>query len=162
MRVERIDAADFSLIWPLVQAAFSDARTYPYNPQADIEEARGIWCSADKRTYAAWVNETVVGTCYIRPNQPCLGSHICNAGFIISSAHAGLGYGKVLGRWALEEAVRLGYEAMQFNWVVADNKASLHIWDQLGFQIVGTVPNAFKGLDGRYQDALILYKALVV
>ena len=32
---------------------------------------------------------------------------------------------------------------MQFNAVVETNTAAIHLWQALGFQIIGTVPEAF-------------------
>jgi ribosomal protein S18 acetylase RimI-like enzyme len=36
-----------------------------------------------------------------------------------------------------------GYRAIQFNAVVETNRAAVHLWESLGFRIVGTVPEAF-------------------
>jgi ribosomal protein S18 acetylase RimI-like enzyme len=32
---------------------------------------------------------------------------------------------------------------MQFNAVVETNQAAVHLWRELGFEVVGTVPEAF-------------------
>ena len=48
-----------------------------------------------------------------------------------------------LGEYALSWAKAQGYAAMQFNAVVASNHAAVQLWQELGFQIVGTVPEAF-------------------
>ena len=161
MQIRPIGAKEFERIWPLWQEAIAAGDTYPYAPDSSLEQGRAIWCSTEKQTYVAEGEGQVVGTFYIRPNQPDLGAHICNAGFIISHAQGGKGYGTQLGKWALEEAKRLGYRAMQFNLVVADNLASLRIWEKLGFTIIGTVPEAFRNPNKGYVDAHILYKSLV-
>jgi len=49
-----------------------------------------------------------------------------------------------MGKHALKEAAEAGYEGMQFNAVVSTNTAALALWNSLGFEIVGTVPEAFR------------------
>ncbi len=36
-----------------------------------------------------------------------------------------------------------GFRSIQFNAVVETNTAAVRLWESLGFQIVGTVPEAF-------------------
>jgi hypothetical protein len=42
-------------------------------------------------TYVALENEQIVGTYFLKPNQPGLGSHVCNAGFVVHSHFRGKG-----------------------------------------------------------------------
>ena len=44
----------------------------------------------------------------------------------------------------IDEARDLGYLGMQFNAVVASNTRALRLWQSMGFEIVGTVPDAFR------------------
>ena len=39
--------------------------------------------------------------------------------------------------------VAAGFRAIQFNAVVETNSSAVHLWQSLGFEIVGTVPEAF-------------------
>ena len=55
----------------------------------------------------------------------------------------GHGVGRALGEYALSWAREQGYAAMQFNAVVESNVAAVKLWQALGFQIIGTVPEAF-------------------
>ena len=57
---------------------------------------------------------------------------------------AGQGVGRLLGEWVLAWAREQGYAAMQFNAVVETNVAAVALWHDLGFQIIGTVPEAFE------------------
>jgi ribosomal protein S18 acetylase RimI-like enzyme len=43
-------------------------------------------------------------------------------------------------RWHREQ----GYHGIQFNAVVETNTAALRLWQELGFRVVGTVPDAFR------------------
>ena len=44
---------------------------------------------------------------------------------------------------------RRAIAGIQFNAVVETNTAAVHLWQALGFEIVGTVPGAFRSADAR-------------
>ena len=56
----------------------------------------------------------------------------------------GLGVGRALGSHVLEAARADGYSSMQFNAVVESNTRAVQLWRDLGFEIIGTVPEAFE------------------
>jgi len=47
---------------------------------------------------------------------------------------------------------------MQFNFVVATNQVAVELWKKCGFDIVGTLQNAFNHKDKGYVDAFVMYK----
>ena len=55
---------------------------------------------------------------------------------------------------------RLGFRAMQFNFVVSTNEAAVRLWQQLGFQIVGTLPGAFRHSQLGFVDAYVMFRTL--
>lgn len=57
-------------------------------------------------------------------------------------------------------AVDVGFRAMQFNLVVSTNEGAIRLWKKLGFQVIGTLPNAFKSQSAGYVDALVMYKEI--
>ncbi|KAL2003699.1 hypothetical protein VTN02DRAFT_2730 [Thermoascus thermophilus] len=97
-----------------------------------------------------------LGTFYVKPNYPGRCSHICNAGFLTCASARGQGVGRVMGETYLEYAPRLGYKYSVFNLVFANNRASIRIWDALGFSVIGRVPGA-----GRLRNSEELVDALI-
>ena len=160
LNFRRVAHEEFALLWPVIQPVFAAGETYPYDPASTQEQAADIWCGPEKVTYICEREGKVLGTYYIRANQPGLGNHICNAGFIVAPAAAGQGIGRAMGEHALSEAKKLGYEAMQFNLVVEDNVASLKIWEKLGFEKIGKIPEAFRHTTKGKIGAYILYRKL--
>ena len=64
-------------------------------------------------------------------------------------------------RWISDaEARRLGYAAMQFNFVVSTNETAVELWRRLGFDVVGTLPHAFQHPRLGMVDAYVMYRAL--
>jgi GNAT superfamily N-acetyltransferase len=85
----------------------------------------------------------VLGTAKMGPNRPGPGSHVATASFMVAADARGRGVGRALGEYALSWAKEQGYAAMQFNAVVAANHVAVRLWQELGFHIIGTVPEAF-------------------
>ena len=61
----------------------------------------------------------------------------------------------------LQAARRLGFRLMPFNLVVSTNTAGIRCWQCNGFQVVGTLPGAFRHQRLGYVDALVMVRALV-
>ncbi len=103
---------------------------------------------------------TILGTYYLRPNQPCLGAHVANAGYVVAEAARGRGVGHALCRHSQEEARRRGFTAMQFNLVVSTNTAGVTAWSRNGFRTIGRLPGAFRHPRLGEVDALVMFKTL--
>ena len=55
----------------------------------------------------------------------------------------GGGTGRALGAYVLDWARAAGFHGMQFNAVVETNTVAVRLWQAIGFEILGTVPEAF-------------------
>ncbi|KAL4970694.1 GNAT family N-acetyltransferase [Aspergillus stella-maris] len=107
-----------------------------------------------------WEKECL-GTFYIKPNYPGRCSHVCNAGFLTTSAARNQGVGMVMGKAYLHYAPLLGYKYSVFNLVFENNVASVKIWDRLGFSVIGRVPRCARLANSEeLVDALIIGKDL--
>ncbi|WP_413430925.1 N-acetyltransferase family protein [Crateriforma spongiae] len=153
---------DWADTWKILEPVFRAGTTYPYSPTIDEDEAYQIWINNPAHTYVAVdSNLGILGTYYLKPNQPDLGSHVCNCGYVVSPQARGRGTATAMCKHSQQEAVKLGYTAMQFNLVVAVNEVAVRLWQKLGFEIVGTLPDAFRHADQGLVDAHVMYKRLV-
>jgi ribosomal protein S18 acetylase RimI-like enzyme len=103
----------------------------------------------------------IAGTYILRPNQSGGGSHVANAGFMVSAGARGQGLGRAMAEHCLSEARRLGFRAMQFNCVISTNATAIQLWKELGFEIVGALPDAFHHPEKGYVDVYVMYRSLV-
>lgn len=145
--------ADWPAIWPIVEAVVRAGETYTYPRDLTEDAARAIWMqTAPGLTLVAVDGDQVLGSAKVTPNQMGGGAHVANASFMVGPAARGRGVGRLLGDAALASARSAGFRAMQFNAVVETNTVAVALWQALGFDIVGTVPEAFdhptKGLVG--------------
>jgi hypothetical protein len=103
----------------------------------------------------------VVGTYFIKPNQPGLGDHVCNCGYVVSPSAQGQGIAARMCEHSQQWAVANGFRAMQFNLVVATNERAVRLWERLGFSAVGRLPGAFRHQRLGFVDASVMLKQLV-
>jgi ribosomal protein S18 acetylase RimI-like enzyme len=151
---------DETALWELIQPIIRTGGSYVFSPDSSREKMMGYWLNSDKKTYLAELEGELVGTFYIRENQPDLGNHICNAGFMVGQNHGRKGIGRAMGQFALEEARRLGYQAMQFNFVLESNVYAVRLWKNLGFEVLGKIPEAYRHPELGLVSALIMYQKL--
>ena len=110
--------------------------------------------------FVAEAEGAILGTYYLRRNQAGGGSHVCNCGYMVEESLRGRGTGRSLCRHSQEEAVKLGFRAMQFNLVVSTNEPAVNLWLKEGFTEVGRLPEAFNHRDLGFVDAIVMYKML--
>jgi len=151
---------DFDAIWPILEAVIRQGETYALDPAMPREAARAWWMEAPRATWVAWRGERAVGSYYIRTNQPGGGAHVCNCGYVVAPDARGQGIAARMCAHSQIEARRLGYAAMQFNFVVATNAGAIALWTRLGFATVGRLPGAFRHPKAGLTDALVMMKRL--
>jgi L-amino acid N-acyltransferase YncA len=161
MKIRAAAQADRGAIWKIFHEVVAAGDTYAIDPEMSREDALAYWFSADTRTYVADSTVGVVGTYILRPNQSGGGSHVANAAFMVALEARGQGIGCAMGEHCLSEARRLGFRAMQFNFVVSTNESAVRLWQQLGFEIVGTLPGAFCHPESGYVDVYVMYCSLL-
>lgn len=59
----------------------------------------------------------------------------------------------------LDLAKNVGYEQAELE-VMAENKDAIHLYEKLGFEKCGTLPDNMKFADGSYMDAYWMMKKL--
>ncbi len=183
MKIRRATEADHDAVWNIFHEIVVAGDTYALDPNISREEALAYWFAPDTQTYVAQIdvesvgeadsfppkatrsptatpNPVIAGTYILRPNQPGGGSHVANAGFMVSASARGQGIGRAMAEHCLSEARRFGFRAMQFNYVISTNTAAIRLWQDLGFQIVGTLANAFRHPNKGYVDVYVMYRSL--
>ncbi|MBL0886803.1 GNAT family N-acetyltransferase [Myceligenerans indicum] len=139
--------ADWSSVWPIVEAVCREGETYVYPTDITEEQARSYWLESPPGAVVVLEEDgEILGTAKMGPNRPGHGDHIGTASFMVAEAARGRGRGvaRELGEHVIAWHREHGFRGIQFNAVVESNAPAVHLWRKLGFEIVGTVPGAFR------------------
>lgn len=158
--IRTAEETDKPAIGRMITAVLAGGDTYVFEPGTPEDEMLVYWFAPEKHVYVAEGGGLILGTFWLKPNQPGLGDHVCNAAYMVSPDTQGRGIGRLMAEFSLDEARRLGFTAMQFNFVVASNTAAVRLWRSIGMEIIGTIPDAFRHKNLGPTDAYIMYRAL--
>lgn len=151
------DLAGMIKVWNEVVEA---GNAFPQIMPLSIDEARTFFAEQTLTTVAV-VDSKLFGLYILHPNNVGRCAHVANASYAVVSSARGLGLGRELVKDSLEQAARLGFRGLQFNAVVDSNKAAMHLYEDLGFTRVGTIPGGFCGNMGGYEDMHVYYRHCV-
>lgn len=137
---------DWPAMWPVMRPIIAAGETFPYDPDMSEDEARSAWLAGSPGRAAVAVADegTVMGTSTMGRNRGGPGSHVATASFMVASDRAGAGVGRALVEDALAWARAQGFRGLQFNAVAATNVRAVRLYESLGFEILGTVPDGFR------------------
>jgi ribosomal protein S18 acetylase RimI-like enzyme len=152
--------ADRQAIWPIIKAVIAGGDTYVFDPETSEDEMMAYWLSPEKFVYVAEEDGKVLGTYWLKPNHPGLGSHVANGAYMVAPDAQGKGIGRQMAEHSIDEARRLRFEAMQFNFVVKSNHGAVKLWRDIGFEIIGEIPDAFNHKQKGLTNAYIMYRKL--
>ncbi|HVK10015.1 MAG TPA: GNAT family N-acetyltransferase [Gemmataceae bacterium] len=153
-------AADWPAIWAMFQHVAAAGDAFAYDETTSEEVARKLWFDPPARAYVAVAGGQVLGTYYVRPNQPGRGDHVANGGYMVAAAARGRGLSSRMCGHSLETARALGFRGMQFNYVVSTNTAAVKTWLKHGFEVIGRIPNGYRHAELGEVEVLIMYRPL--
>jgi len=137
--------ADWPLIWRFFDATVREGETYAYPSDLTPDQARELWMERPPgATVVLEEDGRILGSAKMGPNRPGPGDHIGTASFMVAPEARGRGVGRRLAEHVVEWHRDHGFAGIQFNAVVETNTAAVALWRSLGFEIVGTVPGAFR------------------
>lgn len=161
MEIREAGDGDWAAIHPFFAGIVAAGRTYAYPDGLTSEQARGLWLEPPPgRAVVAVDGATVLGSAKMGPNRPGRGAHVATASFMVDPAYGGRGVGRALGEHVIAWARDAGYRSIQFNAVVETNEVAVRLWRSLGFEVIGTVPEAFDHPDHGLVGLHVMYLKL--
>ena len=158
IKIRKAKDADFKAIWDIFHQVVKRGDTFAFDPKASKEDCRTLWMSPSVHTYVAEFQNKILGTYILRKNQLGLGGHVANAAYMVHHEARGQGIGKAMGNHSNRKTKKIGFSAIQFNFVVSTNLAAIQFRLKLGFKIVGTVPKAFNQQKLGLVDVYIMHR----
>lgn len=159
--IRELTTSDFDKFWPTFRSIVIAQETYAFDTDINRDNAEVLWCELPMKTFVFEEGDQILGSYYIKANAMGPGSHVCNCGYMVSEHSRGKGIARLLCEHSQSVAIELGFRAMQFNSVVSSNTIAVKLWQKLGFEIVGTLPDAYQLKSGQYVDSYVMFKQLV-
>jgi L-amino acid N-acyltransferase YncA len=155
-------AEDWASIWSFFGAIVRAGESFGYDTDMGEDEARSMWFDGppSRTVVATDAAGEVLGTASFHRNRGGPGAHVASATYIVSPDHQGHGVGRALVEDSLAWARAEGYRAMQFNAVVETNAPAVGLYESLGFEVIGTVPEGFLHPRHGYVGLHIMFQRL--
>jgi L-amino acid N-acyltransferase YncA len=161
--VREATAADWSQIWSFMSQIVKAGETFAYDEQMDEAQARDSWLVGPpgRTTVAVDSHGGVLGTANMYANRDGPGGHVASGSFMVNPARWGKGVGRALCEDMIAWARDQGFRAIQFNAVVETNTHAVKLYRSLGFEVIGTVPEAFRHPTESYVGLHVMHLRLV-
>ncbi|MFD3972290.1 GNAT family N-acetyltransferase [Streptomyces cyaneofuscatus] len=162
MLIREATTEDWPAIWPFFHEIIAAGETLTYPLDLGKEDAQGWWYVAAPNRVVVAVDEAgaVLGTAKMNRNHMGNGSHVASATYMVDPAHSGKGVGRALCAYSVEWARTSGFRSMQFNAVVETNTRAVKLYESLGFEVIGTLPEGFDHPAEGYVGLHIMHKPL--
>jgi ribosomal protein S18 acetylase RimI-like enzyme len=152
LSIELAAPSDHGELFELYATVVEEGGAFPRRPPADEAMFREAWIDGKHAVHVARVGESLAGSYYLAPNFQGEAGHIANAGYMVHPEFRRRGIGRQLVEHSIAAAPALGFDALMFNLVFESNSAR-GLYDRLGFEVVGRIPEAVAG-----QDALVYWR----
>lgn len=159
MEIRPARAGDFDAMWGMFKTAIAAQDALPFAGSFEVETFRAHWL-LPQTPYVAVLQGRVVGMYKMGPNFPDLGAHVASATYVVDVLAQGQGVGRALVEHSLDRARAEGFLAMQFNYVVSTNGPAVALYRKLGFDVVGTLPKAFRHGTLGLVDVFVMHRFL--
>ncbi len=134
----------------------NDGMAFPQIEGLTVEDGRAFFAQ-QTLTAVAEENGVILGLYILHPNNIGRCGHLSNASFAVASYARGKGIGERLVRHCIDNAGSFGYKILQFNAVVASNIGAIRLYEKLGFERLGVVPEGFLNKNNEYEDIILFY-----
>jgi ribosomal protein S18 acetylase RimI-like enzyme len=151
---------DWWQIWPFFAATVAAGETYAYPEDLTSEQARDLWIEQPPGLTVVYDDGAILGSAKMGPNRPARGDHIGTASFMVAPESRGRGVGRAMAEYVVQWHRDQGFRGIQFNAVVETNTAAVRLWQALGFEIIGTVPGAFRSREHGHVGLHVMFLAL--
>ena len=137
-----------------------DGNAFPQTDELDENSAKEFFASQSYCAVAESTDGNILGLYILHPNNIGRCGHLANASYAVDADSRGLHIGEALVKDCLKQAKAVGFSVLQFNAVVASNIHARHLYERLGFVLLGTVPKGFRLDSGEYEDICLYYISL--
>jgi ribosomal protein S18 acetylase RimI-like enzyme len=154
LQLSELTEADLRELSDLFSLVVAEGGAFPQDPPAARSDFERAWLERKTAVVVARTAGALAGSYWLAPNHPGRAAHIANAGYMVERDLRRRGVGTALVEHSLDRARQHGFDALMFN-LVFESNPSRRIYERLGFEVIGHVPDAAGG-----EPALLYWRAL--
>lgn len=144
-------------IWnEVVEAANAFPQESGFENDSDAEN----FFVAQTHTAVADEDGKILGLYILHPNNIGRCATIANASYAVGRDARGKGIGKLLVEDSLAKGKAKGFHILQFNAVVKSNIPAIRLYEKLGFESLGIIPECYRKNDGSFEDLMLFFHKL--
>ncbi len=152
MIIRQYTTEDISTMLELWNSIVEEGNAFPQEEVLSEESGKEFFASQSYTGVAVDDAGNILGLYILHPNNVGRCGHIANASYAVAMSSRGKHIGKSLVQHCMRTAKRLGFSVLQFNAVVESNLSARKLYENLGFQQLGTIPKGFRMKDGTYEN----------
>ena len=156
--IRRAMGDDYEAIWSIIGPFLRSGEIDAFEVNWTRAEALAYWCDPEKHTFVAERDGEILGTYFLRAEVLDDGRLESESHYITSDKARGLSVMGAMSAHAQAMSKELGFKGIKFSFVQEGNICAIRIWRRAGFDIVGTVRNAFGNPREGYSDAHVMCK----
>jgi ribosomal protein S18 acetylase RimI-like enzyme len=160
LQIRPATPADDDAIWAILEPVIRCGEVYALPRDWTRERMLAEWYAEGYAVFVADDAGEVVGTYHMHANQRGGGAHVANCGYATAAWATGRGIAAAMCAHSLDEARRMGFAAMQFNFVISTNTRAVALWQRMGFDILARLPGVFHHPAHGYVDAFVMFQNL--
>ena len=159
-KIRKYNDSDIPQMTKIWNRVVRDGNAFPQIDELDENSAKEFFASQSYCAVAESTDGNILGLYILHPNNIGRCGHLANASYAVDADRRGLHIGEALVKDCLKQAKAVGFSVLQFNAVVASNVHARHLYERLGFVLLGTVPKGFRLDSGEYEDICLYYISL--
>lgn len=158
VKIRSYKAEDVPAMADIWNQVVEEGTAFPQESKLTPSDAAVFFASQTYCAVAAGTeSEKIYGLYILHPNNIGRCGHISNASYAVDKTSRGLHIGEQLVRDCIRQAGAHGFRLLQFNAVVADNIHARHLYERIGFHLLGTIPGGFRKDDRNFADICLYY-----
>lgn len=159
-KIRKYNDSDIQQMTKIWNRVVRDGNAFSQTDELDENSAKEFFASQSYCAVGDSTDGNILGLYILHPNNIGRCGHLANASYAVDADRRGLHIGEALVKDCLKQAKAVGFSVLQFNAVVASNIHARHLYERLGFVLLGTVPKGFRLDSGEYEDICLYYISL--
>ncbi|WP_323846297.1 N-acetyltransferase [Microbulbifer magnicolonia] len=160
MHIREAVEEDLESLWGIFRAVQAGGDALPFSAQLDRDAFQCQWFSDGLLTCVAEEDVHQLGIYKLGANFPGLEQHVASASYLVRPEVRDRGVGRALVQHSVARAQDADYLEMQFNYVPSSNRAAVTLYEELGFEIIETLPMACRDPQRGLVDAYVMHRFL--